>query len=177
MRRTYKINRKTKKGGMNKENNKTKSNNKTKNNKRNNITLRPTISHPNNLQRLGPPGVKEMRKRLEFLRPTTSLSTSNNSFFTNAKPGLRVGVKYPPLPETPTNRVGVLTNNESLVPPKRESNEYKKRHNRLMKTFSEARQRTLMNRFFGIKRPEPKLNSEGNPKSFFTVNNKVGFKP
>ena len=30
MRRTYKINRKTKRGGMNKENNKTKNNNKNK---------------------------------------------------------------------------------------------------------------------------------------------------
>ena len=85
---------------------------------------------------------------------------------------------YPPLPESPTNRVGILTNNESLIPPKKESNEYKKRHNRLMKVFTEARKQSLVNRIFGRKRPEPKLNSQGYPKSFFSVNNnKVGFKP
>lgn len=84
---------------------------------------------------------------------------------------------YPPLPESPTNRKSLLTNNESLIPPKKNSEEYIKRRNRLMKTFSEARHRTLMNRLLGRKLPEPKLNSKGYPKSFFTVNNKVGFKP
>jgi hypothetical protein len=83
--------------------------------------------------------------------------------------------KYPPLPESPTNRPPILTNNESLIPPQRESNEYKKRQARLVNTFSKARERTLLNKILGRKRPEPKLNSYGFPKSFFTVNNKVGF--
>jgi hypothetical protein len=99
----------------------------------------------------------------------------------NTKKGLRGGMnsspvkKYPPLPESPINRVSVFTNNESLIPPKKESEESKKRHNRLMKIFSKARERTLMNRLLGRKQPEPKLDSNGFPKSFFTVNNKVGF--
>jgi hypothetical protein len=84
---------------------------------------------------------------------------------------------YPPLPESPTNRPPILTNNESLIPPKRESNQYIKRRNRLLNIFTKARQRTLKNIILGRKRPEPKLNSNGVPKSFFTVNNKVGFKP
>jgi hypothetical protein len=84
--------------------------------------------------------------------------------------------KYPPLPESPTNRKEILTNSESLMPPKKESEEYKKRHNRLMKIFNKARERTLMNKILGRKLPEPKLNSNGYPKSFFSVNNNVGFK-
>lgn len=83
--------------------------------------------------------------------------------------------KYPLLPESPTNRIGILTNNESLVPPKKESKEYKKRYNRLIKIFSKARERTLMNKILGRKHPKPNLDSEGYPKSFFNVNNKVGF--
>lgn len=85
--------------------------------------------------------------------------------------------KYPPLPETPTNRPPILTNNESLIPPKKESNQYIKRRNRLIDIFAKARQRTLKNIILGRKRPEPKLNSVGFPKSFFTVNNNIGFKP
>jgi hypothetical protein len=110
--------------------------------------------------------MRRTRKHIKKFRKTRKGGMNSN-----------VVKKYPPLPETPTNRKELLTNNKNLVPPERESNEYKKRHARLMKIFSEARQRTLMNRFFGRKQAEPKLNSEGNPKSFFTVNNKVGFKP
>ncbi len=86
-------------------------------------------------------------------------------------------IKYPPLPESPTNRVNILTNNESLMPPKRNSNQYKKRHARLMNIFTKAHKRTLKNIIFGRKRPEPKINEAGYAKSYFTVNNEVGFKP
>jgi hypothetical protein len=85
--------------------------------------------------------------------------------------------KYPPLPESPTNRPPVLTNNESLLPPKKNSNQYKKRHNRLINIFTKARERTLKNIILRRKRPEPKLNSSGYLKSAFTINNdKIGFK-
>lgn len=110
--------------------------------------------------------MRRTRKHIKNLRGTRKGGMNLNKVKT-----------LPPLPETPTNRKSLLTNNKNLIPPDSESNEYKKRRNRLVKIFSEARQRSLMNKLLGRKLPEPKLNSEGNPKSFFTVNNKVGFKP
>lgn len=179
MRRTYKINRKTKRGGMNSDNNKTKNNNK---NKRHNITLRPTITHPNNLQKLGPPGVREMRERLKFLRQSASLSPSSNSFFKNTKPGFRgAGItqsrsKFPPLPETPTNRPGIEVNNELIIPPKKSSEEYKRRAKLLVNRFRNARQRTLKNIVLGKERHTVPVNMYGYPiQSYFKPNN--GFKP
>jgi hypothetical protein len=85
--------------------------------------------------------------------------------------------KYPPLPESPINRPPILTNNEHLIPPKKETNEYKKRQARLLNIFTKARKQTLMNKILGRKLPEAKLNSSGYPKSFFSVNTNTGFKP
>jgi hypothetical protein len=170
--------KKTYKGGINSNKNKTNNKNKTVNNKR------PTIIHPNNLPRGFPPGKREVLQKYRLMYPDTSrLTEMNRSYFSNINSGFKgAGLisskpisKYPKLPETPTNRPLIITNNNKLVPPEKNSEEYKKRMNKLVKKFSNARQRTLLNRLLGREMPEPSLNENGFPKSFFTVSN-TGFK-
>ena len=181
MRRTRKHNRNfrnTRKGGMN-ENNKSLLLNKNKQN------AKPTIIHPNNLPRMSPPKKRETKARLNLIMPLTSGAPNmDRSFFTNVNSGFKAGGitsskpgLYPPLPETPTNRPALLTNNESLMAPKEGSEERHRRMDDLVKRYRAVRQKSLINKLFGKKTPNPKMDNFGYPKSFFTVNNKVGFKP
>ena len=75
-RRTYKLkrgHRKIRKGGNN-------------NSKKNtNITMRPTVKHPNDLPPFGPPGIVTTQKRRKFLKPSSYLPTSDYSFFSANK--------------------------------------------------------------------------------------------
>lgn len=81
---------------------------------------------------------------------------------------------YPPLPESPTNRPLVLTSNENL---KLNSLNRTKKLIPLANRLVKARYGTAVNRLKGWKKIEPKRNEYGEPKSFFSINNKVGFKP
>jgi hypothetical protein len=67
----------TRKGGIN-----------TSRKNNNNTTPRPTVKHPNSLPKFGPPGVQNMRKRLQFLKPEISINTPRYSFFQATKKNL-----------------------------------------------------------------------------------------
>jgi hypothetical protein len=83
--------------------------------------------------------------------------------------------RYPPLPETPTNKPPIKTNIEGLMNPPKESEEYQKRAKRLRNTFNKARQQSLMNKLLGKERQEVPRNKYGPIRSYFSPNNK-GFK-
>ena len=82
---------------------------------------------------------------------------------------------YPKLPESPTNKPEIMTNNESLLPPKPGSEERERRFQDLLQRYQQLRP-SLWNKIFGVKKPEVKLNKYGEPKSAFTVRNNLGFK-
>jgi hypothetical protein len=86
---------------------------------------------------------------------------------TSSKP---VVSPYPLLPETPTTRPEIRTNSESLLPPKPGSEEREKRFEQVLKRYKKIRP-SLWNK------KQAKLNKDGFPKSAFTINNAVGFKP
>jgi hypothetical protein len=85
--------------------------------------------------------------------------------------------RYPPLPETPTNRPELYTNNEGLMNPLKQSEEYRKRANRLGKSLYNARKQTLLNKLLGKKRQEVPRNEYGPLISYFLPNTNNGFKP
>ena len=89
-------------------------------------------------------------------------------------------LQYPLLPASPPsspyrNKPLVSTNNESLLPPKPDSKEYLNRRAHLLKMREGISKQSWTNIIMGREKPKPNLNSYGYPKSFFTVNNKVGF--
>lgn len=147
-------------------------------------TPKPTIIHPNNLPNGIPPLKKETEAIRNALKPESSRRPNIYRSYFRVQEGFKgAGVtssrllmqSYPPLPESPTARPPLLINNESLLPIKKGSNEYEKRADRLVKQIEAARQQTLKNRIFGKPYPKPNLNSQGYPKSYFTVSNR-GFK-
>jgi|688.fasta_scaffold331140_2 hypothetical protein len=168
--------KKTRRGGMN--------NKPTPNINKN--TPRPTIKHPNTLPLYGPPERNKTRKILKFLEPETSLTTAENSFFTNVHNGFKGAgivsskpISYPLLPESPTNRPPVLTNNESLRGIQKFTGPWYERQ-KVRHALAQSYQPSILNKYLGRipKRPPPvTVNSEGYPvRSAFPLNNK-GFKP
>lgn len=84
--------------------------------------------------------------------------------------------KYPPLPETPTEKPQLPTNNEGLMHPPKESEEYQKRAKRLRNTFNKARHQSLKSIILGKKRQEVPRDLYGPIASHFPITNS-GFKP
>jgi hypothetical protein len=82
--------------------------------------------------------------------------------------------KYPPLPESPTNRPKIKTNNQNL---EMDINLQKERLMPLGRRLLKVRNRTAINIILGRERQTPKLNTEGYLKGAFTLNNNVGYKP
>lgn len=112
-----------------------------------------------------------MRKSIKSRRYNLNRTRRKGSGITTSKPVS----PYPPLPETPTNRPQIKINTNNLEPVKGE--EKAKRYLPLAKRVINARKRSTMNIILKREKPKPKLNSYGEPKSFFTINNNVGFRP
>lgn len=167
MKNTLKRKNKTRKGGMNEP---------TK------INKKPTIEYPNNVSNgFNPTKLKTMNKLRELkIQPNPSLPTNyNRSLFSINKPeGFKgAGItqskpRYPPLPETPTNKPEIYTNIEGLMPPQRGSEERQKRLNATLKRYQTVKGRTLKNIIFGVKKNTP----PNRDRSYFPIGNS-GFKP
>lgn len=81
-------------------------------------------------------------------------------------------LRYPPLPETPTNKPDLYTNIEGIMPPQRGSEERKKRLHATLKRYQIVKGRTLKNKLFGVSKNTP----PNRDRSYFPIENS-GFKP
>jgi hypothetical protein len=112
-----------------------------------------------------------MRKTYKHISKFKLRKTRRGGGVTSSKPKLS---SYPVLPETPTNRPMINTKNEDL---KVNINVQRKRFAPLARRIVDGRRVTWRNWIVGRKRQEPKVNENGYPKSFFTINKNIGFKP
>lgn len=116
-----------------------------------------------------------MRKTIKRNRYSRRRKTYKGSGLASSKP-LQISSQYPELPESPTNRPIIGTQNENLAAIT--GNNRKKRLLPLAKRIVNARNPSFINRLFGRKKPVPPINTYGNIKSAFSINKKpVGFKP